>query len=56
MSTGAPFESLEGGEGGASAPSSMNPTAGLKAILPGAKAKGGKVKGRLDKTKIQAKK
>ncbi len=42
MGTGAPFESLEGG-GGGGAPASMNPTAGLKAILPGARAKGGKV-------------
>lgn len=40
---GGPFTPLEGeGEGGG-APASMNPTAGLKAILPGARAKGGKV-------------
>lgn len=40
MGTGGPFEPLEGGGG---APASMSPTAGLKAILPGARAKGGKV-------------
>ncbi len=39
MGTGAPFESLEG----TGTPASMSPTAGLKAVLPGAKAKGGKV-------------
>lgn len=43
MGTGGPFIPLEGeGEGGG-APASMNPTAGLKAILPGARANGGKV-------------
>ena len=40
--TGGPFAPLEG-EGGGGAPASMSPTAGLKAILPGARAKGGKV-------------
>lgn len=59
IGTGAPFDPLEGG-GGGSAPASMNPTAGLKAMLPGAKAKGGKVSKshtrRLEKKEIQAKK
>lgn len=57
------------GDAGA-APASMNPTAGLKAMLPGAKARGGKVyksykdmdagagsgKGRLEKEEIQKRK
>jgi hypothetical protein len=42
MGSAAPFESPDGA-GGGGAPASMNPTAGLKAILPGARAKGGKV-------------
>lgn len=40
------FNGFGGGGGGGgeqSAPASMNPAAGLKAVLPGARAKGGKV-------------
>ena len=54
-------------ESGGSNPASMNPTSGLKAVLPGAKAKGGRVyrsykdmdagagsgKGRLEKVEIE---
>ena len=59
-----------GGGGETSAPPTMNPASGLKAVLPGAKAKGGRAyrsykdldagagsgEGRLEKTEIQKRK